>query len=377
MRPSIRGTELDRRLLRGRRSRRRAVPARPLQRRAGRGAQGLERDDVRAWRRRRRHQPGAPGGAVVSRRRPDPRGWLVRPQARHARRRRPARRARRRAARRRCTRSRAGSATRRASSAAASRRPPPSSPVPAPSFASTTRTSTTTATSTAASRRSEALPSPGADHHVLRRPATSSTSARRRERGTPSSIDRALGGGLRAAQSHARGAATTSSTRTSSPAPWTRAARRSALQGYNNATDRVNLFNQTDVTGTRRHGSRAPHAPRRRRALAAAHGQLPQHGLFQRQRDGDQHSRAVRRARRARRTWRSASSATDADNHARADVGALYVQDQVELSPQLAGDRRRPRSTRSRCASTTIATIRTSSATTDSSRRARGWSSSP
>ena len=56
--------QLDGGLLRRRRPRRRAVLPRPLQRRARRGAQGRERDDLRARRRRWRHQPRQQGGAV-------------------------------------------------------------------------------------------------------------------------------------------------------------------------------------------------------------------------------------------------------------------------------------------------------------------------
>ena len=53
-----------RRLLRGRRARRRAVSARPVQRRAGGGAEGEQRDDLRARRRRGRAEPCQQGGAV-------------------------------------------------------------------------------------------------------------------------------------------------------------------------------------------------------------------------------------------------------------------------------------------------------------------------
>jgi hypothetical protein len=52
------------RLLRRRRARRRAVLPRPLQPRPRRGAQGAQRDDLRARRRRRRHQPRHQAGCL-------------------------------------------------------------------------------------------------------------------------------------------------------------------------------------------------------------------------------------------------------------------------------------------------------------------------
>jgi catecholate siderophore receptor len=145
-------------------------------------------------------------------------------------------------------------------------------------------------------------------------------------------IDRALGGGLslrnrtRAVhydkfyQNVFSGAVDTSGTQVS-------------LQGYNNATVRANLFNQTDLTGTVSTGSV------RHTILAGAElsrqrtDNVRNTGYF----DGSatatttsvpfaEPTRAVDVAFR--------QSATDADNHARVDVGALYVQDQVALSPQ-------------------------------------------
>jgi hypothetical protein len=64
-------------LLRRRRAGRRAVLPRPVQSRSRRGPEGTERHDLRAARRRRRHQPGDQGGRVQRAAGSRPSGWLV------------------------------------------------------------------------------------------------------------------------------------------------------------------------------------------------------------------------------------------------------------------------------------------------------------
>ena len=105
------------------------------------------------------------------------------------------------------------------------------------------------------------------------------------------------------------------------------------LQGYNNATDRVNLFNQTDLTGTLLTG-------------AVRHTVLAGAELSRQRTDNYRNTGYFNGSATATSTavpFASPTnavniafrqSATDADNHVRADVGALYVQDQVELSSQ-------------------------------------------
>jgi catecholate siderophore receptor len=105
------------------------------------------------------------------------------------------------------------------------------------------------------------------------------------------------------------------------------------LQGYNNATDRVNLFNQTDLTGTLLTG-------------AVRHTVLAGAELSRQRTDNYRNTGYFNGSATATSTavpFASPTnavniafrqSATDADNHVRADVGALYVQDQVELSPR-------------------------------------------
>ena len=69
-------------------------------------------------------------------------------------------------------------------------------------------------------------------------------------------------------------------------------------------------------------------------------------------------------------------SATDADNHLRTNVAAIYVQDQIELSPHVQLRRRAAlRPLRSRRTTTTATATRWAASTT-SSRRAPASSSS-
>jgi len=101
------------------------------------------------------------------------------------------------------------------------------------------------------------------------------------------------------------------------------------LQGYNNGIVRTNVFNQTDLTGTLTTGgvrhtllggaelSRQNTDNLRNTAYFGATATMLQVPLAQ-------------PARSTGVVFRP--SATDADNHVRADVGALYAQDQVELS---------------------------------------------
>jgi catecholate siderophore receptor len=101
------------------------------------------------------------------------------------------------------------------------------------------------------------------------------------------------------------------------------------LQGYNNGIVRTNLFNQTDLTGTLTTGavrhtllagaelSRQNTDNRRNTAYFGATATTLQVPLSQ-------------PARSTGVAFRP--SATDADNHVRADVAALYTQDQIALS---------------------------------------------
>ncbi|HEX7981374.1 MAG TPA: TonB-dependent siderophore receptor, partial [Gemmatimonadaceae bacterium] len=101
------------------------------------------------------------------------------------------------------------------------------------------------------------------------------------------------------------------------------------LQGYNNATKRTNLFNQTDLTGTLATGAF------RHTLLAGA--ELSRQSTDNFRNTGYFGATAtttkVPLAEPARTTGVAfRQSATDADNHVRADVGALYAQDQLALS---------------------------------------------
>ncbi len=100
------------------------------------------------------------------------------------------------------------------------------------------------------------------------------------------------------------------------------------LQGYNNATSRTNAFNQTDLTGTLATGTL------RHTLLAGA--ELSRQSTDNFRNTGYFGTTAtttlVPLAEPARTTGVAfRQSATDADNHVRADVGALYAQDQLAL----------------------------------------------
>jgi catecholate siderophore receptor len=103
-----------------------------------------------------------------------------------------------------------------------------------------------------------------------------------------------------------------------------------SLRGYNNATERTNLFNQTDLTGTLATGS-VQHT-----LLAGA--ELSTQGTDNFRNTGyfgaSSTSTPVPFADPSRVTGVTfRQSATDADNHVRAQVGALYAQDQIALTP--------------------------------------------
>ena len=102
-----------------------------------------------------------------------------------------------------------------------------------------------------------------------------------------------------------------------------------ALTAYNNATERTNLFNQTDLTYVASTGAHPPHAARRRRGRTPAHRQFPQHGILQQHGDVDLVPFAAPTITTPV-TFRQ--SATDADNHLTTKLAAAYAQDQVELS---------------------------------------------
>ena len=145
-----------------------------------------------------------------------------------------------------------------------------------------------------------------------------------------------------------------------------------SLLGYNNATTRTNLFNQTDLTRSATTGTV------RHTLLAGA--ELSRQGTVNVRNTGYFGGTAtstsvpfIQPTSVTAVTFRP--SATDADNHVRADVVALYAQDQVELT--LSGSSSLEcASTSSRCASTTIGWRRTSSEVIGSSLRAPGSSSS-
>jgi len=106
-----------------------------------------------------------------------------------------------------------------------------------------------------------------------------------------------------------------------------------SLLGYNNATERRNLFNQTDVTGTLGTGTV------RHTLLAGAE--------LSRQRTDNYRNTAYFNGSATVTSTpvpfatptslvnvAFRQSASDADNHVQADVGALYAQDQIALSSQ-------------------------------------------
>jgi len=106
-----------------------------------------------------------------------------------------------------------------------------------------------------------------------------------------------------------------------------------SLLGYNNATERRSLFNQTDVTGTLSTG-------------AVRHTVLAGAELSRQRTDNFRNTAYFNGSATATSTpvpFASPTnqvnvafrqSATDADNHVQADVGALYAQDQIALSSQ-------------------------------------------
>jgi catecholate siderophore receptor len=106
---------------------------------------------------------------------------------------------------------------------------------------------------------------------------------------------------------------------------------RVSLLGYNNATERRSLFNQTDVTGTLSTG-------------AVRHTLLAGAELSRQRTDNFRNTAYFNGSATATSTRvpfaspmnqvnvAFRQSATDADNHVGADVGALYAQDQIALS---------------------------------------------
>jgi catecholate siderophore receptor len=109
---------------------------------------------------------------------------------------------------------------------------------------------------------------------------------------------------------------------------------RVSLLGYNNATERRSLFNQTDVTGTLSTG-------------AVRHTLLAGAELSRQRTDNFRNTAYFNGSATATSTRvpfaspmnqvnvAFRQSATDADNHVQADVGALYAQDQVTLSSRV------------------------------------------
>ena len=144
-------------------------------------------------------------------------------------------------------------------------------------------------------------------------------------------VDRALGGGL-SLRNRTRAVHYDKFYQNVFPGALDTSGAQVTLQGYNNATDRVNLFNQTDLTGTLVTG-------------AVRHTVLAGVELSRQRTDNFRNTGYFNGSATATSTpvpFASPTSAvnvafrqsaTDADNHARADVGAVYVQDQVELSP--------------------------------------------
>ena len=106
-----------------------------------------------------------------------------------------------------------------------------------------------------------------------------------------------------------------------------------SLQGYNNATERRNLFNQTDVTGTVATGPLS-HTLLVGAELSRQHtDNFRNTGYF----NGSATSTSTSvpfTTPTSRVNVAFRQSATDADNHVQADVGALYAQDQIALSTQ-------------------------------------------
>ena len=145
-------------------------------------------------------------------------------------------------------------------------------------------------------------------------------------------VDRALGGGL-SLRNRTRAVHYDKFYQNVFPGALDTSGTQVALQGYNNATDRVNLFNQTDLTGTLFTG--------RVRHTVLAGAELSRQRTDNYRNTGYFNGSATATSTAVPFASPTSAvnvafrqSATDADNHVRADVGALYVQDQVELSPQ-------------------------------------------
>jgi catecholate siderophore receptor len=105
-----------------------------------------------------------------------------------------------------------------------------------------------------------------------------------------------------------------------------------ALTAYNNATERRNLFNQTDATwsastGAVRHTLLAGVELGRQRTENFRNTGYFESGLTTVLVPFEQPTISTRA------TFRQ--SATDADNHLQADISAVYAQDQIEITPHL------------------------------------------
>jgi catecholate siderophore receptor len=145
-------------------------------------------------------------------------------------------------------------------------------------------------------------------------------------------IDRALGHGI-ALRNRTRGMHYDKFYQNVYPGAVDTTGTRVSLLGYNNATERRSLFNQTDVTGTLATG-------------AVRHTLLVGAELSRQRSDNVRNTAYFDGSATATSTpvpfdsptsrvnVAFRQSATDADNHVRADVGALYAQDQIALSSQ-------------------------------------------
>jgi catecholate siderophore receptor len=141
-------------------------------------------------------------------------------------------------------------------------------------------------------------------------------------------IDRALGGGL-SLRNRTRAARYDKFYQNVVPGAVDSSGTEVELRGYNNAHDRSSIFNQTDLTGSLFRGA-VKHT-----LLAGAElsrqstDNFRNTGYF-----GDATTLSVPFGTPDRPTGvQFRQSATDADNRVRVDVGALYVQDQMELGP--------------------------------------------
>jgi catecholate siderophore receptor len=141
-------------------------------------------------------------------------------------------------------------------------------------------------------------------------------------------VDRSLGGGL-ALRNRTRAARYDKFYQNIVPGAVDPTGTQVELRGYNNAHDRASVFNQTDLTGSLLTG-------------AVKHTLLAGVELSRQSTDnfrntgyfGDATSLVVPLADADLPTGvRFRQSATDANNRVRVDVGALYLQDQVELGP--------------------------------------------